>query len=88
MRSRYAQSVGWESAVSVWNLPRMLMELAVSGRPLLSQSSAPCCLTQNVYAPRSEDPSEELILQACDRDYRGIPLWAWLAQNMYLLCPV
>ena len=40
----------------------MLMELAVRGRPFVSQSSAPCWLAQKVQAPRIEYPGDELIL--------------------------
>ena len=74
---------GWQPRVfTLWNLPRMLVELRVSGRPLLSHSSALCSRAQKVEAPRSAFPRVTAITPySCFSLTDKQKKWAWLLQG-------
>lgn len=51
--STYWQSLGWVIVLRIWNLPKILMELGVRGRPLLPQTSWGRAEAKKVEAPIS-----------------------------------
>lgn len=51
--STYWQSLGWVIVLRIWNLPKILMELGVRGRPLLPQTSCGRAEAKKVEAPIS-----------------------------------